>query len=160
MNALTRTSSLTNVSGASIARQIADNSLTAKNMKKKVNEVLSLKGVPGTMRFQDRPGMQDLLQRTVAASITELIVPDEACLARDLLVQEEALVYLKKMGLKLIHSKLPQLFVSDDPLMVFFRQILGAFAQLENSMRVSTLADGRQRAQKTTKRQSMLKKKS
>ena len=43
--------------------------------------------------------------------------------------------------------------------MVFFRQILGAFAQLENSMRVSTFADGRQRAQKTTKRQSMLKKK-
>ena len=159
VNALTRTSSLTNVPGASIGRQTSENLTTAKSIKKKVNEVLSLKGVPGTMRFEDRLGMQDFLARAVESGIDTLIIPDEQRLARNLMVQEEALSYLKKLGLKLLHSKIPQLFMSQDPLMIFLRQILGAFSQLENSIRVSTLADGRRRAKKTTSRRTVTKKK-
>ena len=65
VNIITRTSSLADLSGASIARQVYDNTVTSKHMKKKVNKTLSLKGIPGTVRSQDRPGMEELLRLSV-----------------------------------------------------------------------------------------------
>ena len=50
VNIITRTSSLADLSAASIARQVYDNTVTSKHMKKKkkkVNNALSLKGIPG-----------------------------------------------------------------------------------------------------------------
>ncbi len=76
VGAVTRTSSLTNVGGASIPRQqeAIEKYVAGTN---KVAATLVLKGVARSVPFMERPGIEDFLDDRQKRGIGEIVLADE-----------------------------------------------------------------------------------
>ena len=85
---LTRTSSLANIHGTSIARQKAGNKECSKNIDLPIGRCLVLKGVSGTLPLWEREGVPEFFAACHREGIKKVIIQDETRLARRLLVQD------------------------------------------------------------------------
>lgn len=103
-------------------------------------------GVSGTNELENRPGLQQLMQRIAGNGVRIVLVEHADRLARKLLVQETILEKLRGLGVSVIASDGTDLTVEDgDPTRKLIRQILGAVAEFEKSMIVAKLGTARRR---------------
>jgi DNA invertase Pin-like site-specific DNA recombinase len=149
-----RTSSLANVGADkdSAARQHLAIEAYARSAGYKIVAEFSDEGVSGVDRIETRPGMTAALEQIASNGIRTIIVETPSRFARDLLTQEAGWRFLHDMGVTIIAADAPDAFLSDDPMAVAMRQVLGVFAQLEKSNLVIKLRGARQRKRRQTGR--------
>jgi DNA invertase Pin-like site-specific DNA recombinase len=109
-------------------------------------------GVSGVDLIETRPGMMAALALIAGNGVRTIIVETTSRFARDLLTQEAGWRFLHDMGVCIIAADAPDAFLSDDPMAVAMRQVLGVFAQLEKSNLVLKLRGARQRKRRRTGR--------
>lgn len=101
--------------------------------------------VSGTDPLETRPGFAALLDRIEGNGVRTVILEDSSRLARDLIPQELGIIMLQQRGVRVLTATGDDLTSSDDPMKVAFRQIAGAFAQLEKARLVAKLKHARDR---------------
>jgi DNA invertase Pin-like site-specific DNA recombinase len=101
--------------------------------------------VSGTDPLESRPGFAALLDRIEGNGVRTVILEDSSRLARDLIPQELGIIMLQQRGVRVLTATGDDLTSSDDPMKVAFRQIAGAFAQLEKARLVAKLKHARDR---------------
>jgi DNA invertase Pin-like site-specific DNA recombinase len=140
-----RTSSAANVEGDSQERQLQAISSYAQRAGVAVVESVYDAAVSGADHVESRPGFARMLTMLKSSDIGVVLVEDASRFARDLMVQEQGLLALSAMGVKLITSSDDDLTESNDPSRIMVRQILGAVAQAEKARVVAKLKHGRDR---------------
>ena len=104
--------------------------------------------VSGADPIETRPGFNRLLDRIENNGVRTVIVEDASRFARELMVQELGLLILIKRGVRVITATGDELTDTTDPMKKMFRQIAGAFAELEKARLVSKLRVARERKRK------------
>lgn len=100
--------------------------------------------ITGTADSMDRPQWVAMIAQMQLSNVTTIIVEKLDRLARQMGIQEYILQDLSKRGITLIPADDPTL-ISDDPMRVAFRQIIGVFAQYDRTMIVLKLKGARER---------------
>jgi DNA invertase Pin-like site-specific DNA recombinase len=108
--------------------------------------------VSGADPIFERPGFIDMLAAIAGNGVKTILVETANRFARKLTVQELGYEYLKKEGITLIAVDNPDGFLSDDPMIVACRQMMGVFAELEKTMTVAKLKAARDRKRALTGR--------
>ena len=101
-------------------------------------------GVSGTTDSADRPAWTELMTALHGNGVRVVVIERLDRLARDLLVQETIIAELRRNGFELVSVAEPDLMASD-PQRVFYRQLMGAMAQLDKSNIVAKLRGARMR---------------
>jgi DNA invertase Pin-like site-specific DNA recombinase len=109
-----------------------------------VVEEFSDPAVSGRDPIETRPGFAALLARIEGNGVRTIIVEDASRFARDLLAQELGIGLLVKLDVHVMTSTGEDLTVTDDPMKVAYRQIAGAFSQLEKTRLVAKLRAARE----------------
>lgn len=101
-------------------------------------------GVSGTIETTDRPAWNAMLAKLHSNGTRAVLVERLDRLARDLMVQEQAIATLRRGAFTLVSATEPDLMASE-PNRVFMRQVLGAAAQMDKSCLVAKLRGARMR---------------
>jgi DNA invertase Pin-like site-specific DNA recombinase len=105
--------------------------------------------VSGTMAFEERVALGAALEALKAGTAGGLVVYRLDRLARDLVIQEQLLAELRRLGATLFSTSAAEneLLVDDpdDPTRKLVRQVLGAVSEFERSMITLRMRTGRQR---------------
>jgi DNA invertase Pin-like site-specific DNA recombinase len=101
--------------------------------------------VSGSDPIETRPGFAALLNRIEGDGVRVVLVEDASRFARDLMAQELGLGLLIKLGMRVLTANGDDMTVTDDPMKVAYRQIAGAFSQLEKARLVAKLKAARVR---------------
>lgn len=112
-------------------------------------------GVSGTVEGFDRPQFAAMIQLCEREGIKKIVIERLDRIARDLMVQEFAVMECRKRGLQLFAADQGLVDVTDtdsDPTRKLIRQIMGALSEWERSMIVSKLAAARARKKAATGR--------
>lgn len=121
----------------------------AKANKHRIVAVLTDAGVSGANDLDGRPALADALELLRAKEAKAIVVYRLDRLARDLVLQEQLLAEVRRMGADLFStfSAEADYLVDDpsDPSRKLIRQVLGAVAEYEKSMVVLRLKSGRRR---------------
>jgi len=111
--------------------------------------VLSDEGVSGAKELDHRPGLSDAMGLLREGSAQGIVVYRLDRLARDLIVQEQLLNEVRRMGgVTYSTSSAESGYLTDDPddpSRRFIRQVLGAVSEYERSMITLRLRSGRRR---------------
>jgi len=108
--------------------------------------------VSGADALGDRPGWNKLMARILSNGVRTVIVEDASRFARELMVQEQGLLELRKAGVTVITAGGDDLTASNDPARVMIRQILGSFSEYEKARLVQKLRVARERKREATGR--------
>lgn len=102
-------------------------------------------GVSGTIDDDERPELSKALAMVAAGTVDGLLVPNLDRLARELTVQEAALMVVWAHGGRVFAADQGEILADDesDPMRTFVRQVMGAAAQLERGLIVKRLKAGR-----------------
>ncbi|SNQ47063.1 Site-specific DNA recombinase [Frankia canadensis] len=111
----------------------------------RITEIFTEAGVSG--KLEDRPALGDALRALRDGSADGIVVPKLDRLARDLVVQEQLIAEIRRMGAD-IHSAVAGEAAylvddPDDPSRKLIRQILGAVNEYERAMIALRLRSGR-----------------
>jgi DNA invertase Pin-like site-specific DNA recombinase len=101
--------------------------------------------VSGADLIEDRKGFAALLSRIESNGVRTVIVEDVGRFARELMTQEQGIVALINLGVKVMTASGDDLTQTDDPMRVAFRQMAGVFVQLEKTRLVQKLRVARER---------------
>ena len=103
-------------------------------------------GVSGTKDTAERPGLAEAVAAVHDGQASALLVHRLDRLARTLTVQEAILSLVWRHGGQVFTADTGEVPQDDptDPMRTFVRQVMGAAAQLERSMVVARMAQGRQ----------------
>jgi len=101
--------------------------------------------VSGSDRVEERPQFREMMQYMLGNGARTIIVESASRFARDLMVQEAGYELLKARGIQLIAADSPEMFLSDEPMAVAIRQMLGVIVRLERAMLVQKLRGARDR---------------
>ncbi len=111
--------------------------------------VFADEGVSGAKDLEDRPGLIDALAALREGPAGGLVVYRLDRLARDLIVQEQLLAEVGRLGARVHSTSAGEAGYladdPDDPSRRMIRQVLGAVAEYERSMIVLRLRSGRRR---------------
>jgi DNA invertase Pin-like site-specific DNA recombinase len=132
------------VAGDGFPRQRAAIAAYAREHDIRVVREFCEKGVTGTKESMDRLEWSAMMTALHSNGVQAVIIEKLDRLARDLMVQEATIADLQKHGFTLISVAEPDLMVKD-PQRVFYRQIMGAVAQLDKSNIVAKLRGARMR---------------
>jgi len=132
------------VDGDGFPRQTAAIKAYAKDHDIRIVKTFREEGVTGSKETMDRPGFVDMMAALHGNGVKTILIEKLDRLARDLMVQEATIADLQKHGFTLISVAEPDLMVKD-PQRVFYRQIMGAVAQLDKSNIVAKLRGARMR---------------
>ena len=99
-------------------------------------------GISGTVELENRPALYSLMDLCKDNKVDTILIYRYDRLARDLPVQLYAENQFLKVGIEFISVSEGNLNGAD-PMRVAFRQMLGVFAQLDKSLTVNRMADGR-----------------
>jgi len=106
-------------------------------------------GVSGTKELEHRPGLAEALDLIRSGTVVGLVVARLDRLARDLILQEQLLAEVRRLGGQAFScSKGEQGYLADDPAdpsRKLIRQVLGAVSEYERNMITLRLASGRAR---------------
>jgi len=108
-------------------------------------------GVCGEIESMDRPAWTELMAALHSNGTRAVIIEKLDRLAHNLMVQESAVINLKRHGFDLISTQEPDL-LSDDPTRIMFRQMMVVFSQYEKSQIVVKLRGARMRKKAQTGR--------
>ena len=139
-----RCSGASQESGDGFTRQSEKIGMYAKRNKLVVNQVFQ-EIITGTSNSDDRPVFQEMLATALEQGVGIIIIERLDRIARDLLVQEQTLLCLRKKNIRLMSVDEPDIDNNDDPSRTLIRQILGAVAQADKSNLVKKLATARMR---------------
>lgn len=121
----------------------------AKARKHRIVAVLTDAGVSGANDLDGRPALADALELLRAKEATAVVVYRLDRLARDLVLQEQLLAEVRRMGADLFSTFAAEAdYLADDPSdpsRKLIRQVLGAVAEYEKAMTVLRLKSGRRR---------------
>ena len=107
--------------------------------------------VSGARETMDKPAWAEMMTALHSNGVKTIVIEKLDRLSRSLLIQEAAIAELAKNGFTLVSVHEPDL-MSDDPIRVAFRQMLGVFSQYEKSQIVLKLRGARMRKKATTGR--------
>ena len=154
-----RTSSFTNALGDSGVRQrLAVTNAAAQHLKTKIpqGQWLEWVGVSGKTPLHQRAGIDKIVEKAKSQGEQTLVVENHTRLARSLDTQMDALKFCNSKGIRVLHAVIPDLFVSENPTMVFLRNVLGAASQLEHGLKVEELAAARRRAKQNSDTKTLM----
>lgn len=121
----------------------------AKANRHRVVAVLTDAGVSGANDLENRPALADALELLRAKGAAAIVVYRLDRLARDLVLQEQLLAEVWRMGADLFSTFASEAdYLADDPSdpsRKLIRQVLGAVAEYEKAMTVLRLKSGRRR---------------
>lgn len=121
----------------------------AKAGKHRIVAVLTDAGVSGGNDLDGRPALADALELLRAKEAAAVVVYRLDRLARDLVLQEQLLAEIRRMGADLFSTFASEGdYLADDPAdpsRKLIRQVLGAVAEYEKAMTVLRLKSGRRR---------------
>jgi DNA invertase Pin-like site-specific DNA recombinase len=149
-----RTSSLTNVGEDKDSERRQQDAVAAYARRHGIEIVGEFydAGVKGSEWVHQRPGFAAMLQRLDESGASMILVENASRFARDVMVQEFGVAYLKQRGISLIAVDDPDAFTSDTPTGKLVRQMLGAVAEFERAGMVAKLRHARDRKRETTGR--------
>lgn len=110
----------------------------------KVVRIFREEGVSGAIDSGERPAFAEMMTLLYSNGVGTIIIERLDRLARDLMVQERIIADLQAHDFTLISVAEPDL-MAKDPQRVFFRQMMGAVAQLDKSNIVAKLRGARMR---------------
>jgi DNA invertase Pin-like site-specific DNA recombinase len=143
-----RVSGKAQVKGDGFPRQLQAIKKYAAEYDIKVVQIFKEEGVSGTKESMDRPAWTEMVTALHSNGVKTIIIEKLDRLARDLMVQETAIVDLQKCGFTLISVAEPDLMASD-PTRILMRQLMGAVAQYDKSQIVLKLRGARMRKRAT-----------
>ncbi len=121
----------------------------AKANGHRVVAVVRDEGVSGTKELDDRPGLADAFDLVKSGAVQGVCVYRLDRLARDLVLQEQLLAEVRRLGGEVFSTSAAEAgFLKDDPddpSRKLIRQILGAVSEYERSMIALRLRSGRYR---------------
>jgi DNA invertase Pin-like site-specific DNA recombinase len=121
----------------------------AKAHRRRVTLWFSDEGVSGTKDLADRPGLADALDAVRNREVGGIVVARLDRLARDLVLQEQLLAEVRRLGGQVFTASAGEAGYleddPDDPSRRLIRQVLGAVAEYERSMIALRLRSGRKR---------------
>jgi DNA invertase Pin-like site-specific DNA recombinase len=121
----------------------------AKAQGHKLVEIFREEGVSGTKDLLDRPALADALEALRRRQAQGVVVYRLDRLARDLVLQEQLLAEVKRLGARVFTTMAGEAAYleddPDDPSRRLIRQILGAVSEYERSVIVMRLRSGRRR---------------
>ena len=79
----------------------------------------------GKTSLHHRAGMDKIVEKTESQGEQTVVVENHTRLARSLDTQMNALKFCSSKGIRALHVAIPDLFVSENPTMVFLRSVLG-----------------------------------
>lgn len=102
-------------------------------------------GVSGTRDAVDREGLSCVIEAVESGEVQGVLVARLDRLARTLHVQEAALAHVWRSGGTVFTAEVGEVLKDDpdDPMRKAMRQMMGVFSELERSMIVKRLKDGR-----------------
>jgi len=106
------------------------------------------KGISGTKDELDRPTFQDMITDVLSNGVKTIVVESLDRLARELMIQEQILMYLARKDICLISANTGEDVtdaVRSDPMKKALIQIQGVFAELDKSQLVNKLRKGREK---------------
>ena len=136
------------VDGDGFPRQLAAVRAFALANDLRLIRIFREEGIAGTAESFERPAFAEMLSSLYSDGVRTVIVERLDRLARDLMVQERIVAEFQKNGFELISVAEPDLMATD-PQRVFFRQIMGAVAQLDKGNIVAKLRGARLRKKAT-----------
>lgn len=146
-----RVSGEAQVSGDGFPRQRKAIRDYAKKHDIRIVEEFREEGVAGATETMDRPAWSAMMTALHADGVRTVVLEKLDRLARDLMVQEAAIMELQKHGFTLISVCEPEL-MSSDPARIAFRQMMGIFAQYDKTQIVLKLRGARLRKRVQTGR--------
>lgn len=121
----------------------------AKSHRHKIVTVLRDNGISGAKELADRPGLAEALGLVRDGLVGGVVVYKLDRLARDLVLQEQLLAEIRRIGGELFTTSDAEAGYladdPDDPSRKLIRQVLGAVAEYERSMIALRLRSGRRR---------------
>ncbi len=102
-------------------------------------------GVSGADPLGTRPGWAALMERIITNGVRTVIVEDASRFARELMVQEQGILELRKAGVSVLTASGDDLTASNDPGRTMIRQIMGSFSEYEKARLVAKLKSARDR---------------
>lgn len=101
--------------------------------------------ISGADALGSRPGWAALMARILSNGVRTVIVEDASRFARELMVQEQGILELRKAGVAVLTSNGDDLTASNDPGRTMIRQIMGSFSEYEKARLVAKLKAARDR---------------
>jgi DNA invertase Pin-like site-specific DNA recombinase len=139
-----RTSSAANVGdGDSETRQRSAIEAFAKRAGFHVVDWFYDAAVSGTDEIMRRPAFVSMIDRIAGNGVRTVLIEDASRLARELYVQESAIIAMLRLGVSVIAANGDNLTQTDDPYRIAMRQMSGVFAELEKRRLVAKLRSGR-----------------
>jgi DNA invertase Pin-like site-specific DNA recombinase len=121
----------------------------ARANKHRLVGIYSDEGISGAKELAHRPGLADALEALQAGEAGGLVVPRLDRLARDLVLQEQLLAEVRRLGGEPFSTSGGEAGYladdPDDPSRKLIRQVLGAVSEYERSMITVRLRNGRRR---------------
>ncbi len=108
--------------------------------------------VSGADQLGARAGWTALMARINGNGVRVVIVEDASRFARELMVQEQGILELRKAGVTVLTAGGDDLTASSDPGRTMIRQIMGSFSEYEKARLVAKLASARARKKEQTGR--------
>jgi DNA invertase Pin-like site-specific DNA recombinase len=101
--------------------------------------------VSGADALAARAGWNALMARILSNGVRTVIVEDASRFARQLMVQEQGIMELRKAGVTVLTASGDDLTASNDPGRTMIRQIMGSFSEYEKARLVQKLKAARDR---------------
>lgn len=101
--------------------------------------------VSGADPLGSRAGWSQLMARILSNGVRTVIVEDASRFARELMVQEQGILELRKAGVTVLTAAGDDLTASNDPGRTMIRQIMGSFSEYEKARLVAKLKSARDR---------------
>jgi DNA invertase Pin-like site-specific DNA recombinase len=118
-----------------------------RKYRHKLLRVVTDEALSGTLPAAERPGLLECLRAVRDGEAEGIVMRDLDRIARELTTQEGILAQLWKLGghafITTDGNEVPQ-DDPDDPMRTAMRQMMGVFAQLERSMAIKRMKNGRQ----------------
>ena len=141
-----RVSSLSQVEGTGMDRQIKAVYGYAAKADIEITKVFNEEGMSGTVEYDERPVFKEMLAEILQNGVKTVIVERLDRLARNIGVQQNILTFLILKGISLISADTGENIteaVSSDPMRKALVAMQGIFAELEKDMLVAKLRKAR-----------------
>ena len=160
--AYTRVSGRGQLEGSGLERQQEEINRFAKESGYLIKQTFKEEGISGTTTQTERPAFQQMVFSILRNGVNHIIVESLDRLARDLQVQLQLCTYIASKEITLICAGTGENItqaILDDPMRKAMVQIQGVFAELDKSLVVRKLRNGRIKARQDSETRTLSGKK-
>ena len=156
--AYTRVSGRGQLEGSGLERQKEVIDKFAKNSGYTIKHTFREEGVSGTSYETERPAFQQMVFSILRNGVNHIIIESLDRMARDLQVQIQLCTYIASKNIHLISANTGENItqaILNDPMRKAMVQIQGVFAELDKSLVVRKLRNGRIKARQDSKARTL-----